>query len=619
MTGVDDRTPAADPHRIPDLRTTLPRLDHAAIGNGRVLALIAPDSSLEWLCLPRFDSPSLFGALLDPERGGVFRFLVNGAPRAASQMDYVPNTNVLRSRFESGDARWEIIDFAPRTLGSGGQLDVPHELVRLIRPLAGIPRLVIDFRPRPDYGRAGGELLVTPQGVEVRGTGMPLHLYTNVAGDRICTPAEVSVREPLYFVLSCGHRRGAPTVAAIAHVLEETVRAWRLWAMTCALPSFAPTHVLRSALCLKLHTYVDTGAIIAAATTSLPEALDTERTYDDRHCWLRSAASTAEALRRLSHLHEGTQFISFVRDLAESAPLQPVYGIGGERQLSELTLHHLRGFAGSGPVRVGSAAATRQRNDLQGEVVLCLQAMLDDPRIELDRPDDLFGLLERLVEDAIRRAPEPDTSIWEFRTSPRHYTFSRAMCWVATTRGAKLATRFGRRDLAARWAKVAEAERRVVLGRGFSESARCFTQALDGVHGDAANLLLPSLGILDARDPRFAATLHDYGSRMTRLGLMRRYTNPDDLGSTSSAFMMCSFWWAEALALAGKLGDASAVFERAVRHANRLGLLSKNVDPETGHPLGNFPHVEAHVSLINAAITIGAFLDARDGRVRAWS
>jgi hypothetical protein len=292
----------------------------------------------------------------------------------------------------------EIVDFAPRTLGAGGQLDAPHDLVRLIRPLAGVPRLVIDFRPRPDYGRVGGEHLVTPQGVEVRGVGMPLHLYTNVAGDRICTPAEVSVREPLYFVLSCGNRQGAPTVAAITHMLEETVRAWQLWAMTCALPSFAPTHVLRSALCLKLHTYVDTGAIIAAATTSIPEVLDTERTCDDRHCWLRSAASTAEALRRLSYLHEGTQFISFLRDVAESAPLQPVYGIGGERQLSELTLHHLRGFAGS-PVRIGSAAATQQRNDLHGEVVLCLQAMLDDPRIELDRPDDLFGLLERLVED----------------------------------------------------------------------------------------------------------------------------------------------------------------------------------------------------------------------------
>lgn len=618
MTGADDRTPAGDSRGIPDVRDAVPRLDHAAIGNGRVLALIAPDSSLEWLCLPRFDSPSLFGALLDPERGGVFRFLVNGAPLAASQIEYIPNTNVLRSRFESGDARWEVVDFAPRTLGPGGQLDAPHELVRLIRPLAGVPRLVIDFQPRPDYGRAAGELLVTPRGVEVRGAGTPLHLYTNLAGDRICTPAEVSVREPLYFVLSCGNRQGAPTLAAITHVLEETVRAWRLWAMTCALPSFAPAQVLRSALCLKLHTYVDTGAIIAAATTSIPEALDTERTCDDRHCWLRSAASTAEALRRLSQLHEGIQFISFLRDAAESAPLQPVYGIGGERQLSEQPLRHLRGFAGR-LVRIGSAAATRQRNDLHGEVVLCLEAMLDDPRVELDRPDDLFGLVERLVEDAIRRAPEPDTSIWEFRTSPRHYTFSRAMCWAAVTRGSKLADRFGRHDLAARWARVAEIERRLVLGRGYSESARCFTQALDGVHGDAANLLLPSLGIIDARDPRFAATLHDYGSRMTRLGLMRRYTNPDDLGATTSAFMMCSFWWAEALALAGKLGDAATVFDRAVRHANRLGLLSKNIDAETRHPLGNFPHVEAHVSLINAAITIGAFLDADGGRMRAWS
>jgi GH15 family glucan-1,4-alpha-glucosidase len=388
--------------------------------------------------------------------------------------------------------------------------------------------------------------------------------------------------------------------------------------MGCALPSFAPREVLRSALCLKLHAYIDTGAIISAATTSIPEAIGTQRTWDYRYCWLRSAAFTVDALRRLSHLNEGGQFLAFLRDIAESGPLQPVYGVGGERELPESILDHLQGFAGSGPIRIGNAAARQQQNDLNGHIVLCLQAMLDDPRIAIDRPDELFPLLERLVEDAIARAPEVDTSIWEFRTSPRHYTFSRAMCWVAVMRGAKLAAKLGHRALAARWSEHAEAERRIILGRGFNASAQCFTQALDGIHGDAANLLLPSIGIVDPRDPRFVVTLQDYGSRMTQRGLMRRYTNPDDLGSTTSVFTRCSFWWAEALALTGRLEDACSVFERVVRHANPLGLFSEDIDPETGQLLGNFPQVDTHVSLINAAMTIGGLLDARDGRVRAW-
>lgn len=594
------------------------QLDHAAIGNGRILALVAPDSSIDWLCLPRFDSPSVFGALLDPERGGTFRFLVAGAPIKAERAEYITNTNVLRSEFAADGSRWEILDFAPRTLGANARVDAPLEIVRLVRPLAGSPRFAVDFRPCPDYARITGELRTTPHGVEVFGAGAPLHLYTNVTGDRVCGRTEIVVREPLYFVLSYGHRQAPSTLASVAQALDDTIRAWRLWAMGCALPSFAPREVLRSALCLKLHAYLDTGAIISAATTSIPEAIGTQRTWDYRYCWLRSAAFTVDALRRLSHLNEGGQFLGFLRDIAEAAPLQPVYSVAGGRQLPESILDHLQGFAGTGPIRIGNAAAMQQQNDLNGHIVLCLHAMLDDPRIAIDRPDELFPLVERLVEDAIVRAPEVDTSIWEFRTSPRHYTFSRAMCWVAVVRGARLAARIGRRELAARWSELAEAERRIILGRGFNESARCFTQALDGIHGDAANLLLPSIGIIDPRDSRFVATLQDYGSRMTQRGLMRRYSNPDDLGSTTSVFTRCSFWWAEALALTGRLEDACSVFDRVVRHANPHGLFSEDIDPETGQLLGNFPLVDTHVSLINAAMTIGGLLDARDGRVRAW-
>ena len=599
------------------MRAVDARLDHGAIGNGRLLALVAPTTSIEWLCLPRFDSPSVFAALLDGERGGQFRFLVGGEP-VRGRASYLPNTNVLRTEVATGDARFEVIDFAPRIPEGGGRFETPLDLVRVIRPLAGTPRVTIDFSPRPDYARAPGRLLATQHGVEVLDAGAPLHLYSNVPGDHICGKVEIAIRRPAYFQLTYGHRPSPPTEADILFLLEETVRGWRMWSKTCALPSFAPDFVLRSALCLKLHAYVDTGAIIAAATTSVPEAIGTPRTWDYRYCWLRDAAFVVEALRRLSHLNEGEQFIGFLRDVAEGGPLQPLYGIGGERELPELVLDHLAGFAGTGPVRIGNAAAEQQQNDLNGELILCLQTVLSDPRIVIDQPETFLPLIERLVEQAIALAPLADTGIWEFRTLPRHYTFSRAMCWAAIDRGALIAARFGRPELAERWAAVAREERDIVLRRGFNPQLGCFTQALDGEHGDASNLLFPSIGLLDARDPRFLATLDHYGRHMTRRGLLQRYTNLDDFGATTSAFTICSFWWAEALALAGRLDEAVDVFRRVVAHANPLGLFSEDIEPETGRLLGNFPQAYTHVGLIHAAMTIGALLDVRDGRVRAW-
>jgi GH15 family glucan-1,4-alpha-glucosidase len=375
---------------------------------------------------------------------------------------------------------------------------------------------------------------------------------------------------------------------------------------------------MRSALCLKLCAYQDTGAIIAAATTSIPEAMGTERTWDYRFCWLRDAAFVVEALRRLGHLEEGEQFIRYLRDVAEAGPLQPVYGIGGERDLTERSLPNLSGFGGNGYVRIGNAASEQCQNDLMGELVLCLETLLADPRTVHDEPEALLPLIERMVEEAIDAAPRPDTGIWEFRTLLRHYTFSRAMCWAAIHRGAKLAARLGRPDLAARWEAVAASEREVILERAWNGERGFFAQTLDGHFPDASNLLLPAIGIIDARDPRFVSTVEAYERLLVRDGLMLRYCNMDDFGETTSAFTICSFWWAEALAMMGRLDDAVAVFQKILTHANPLGLFSEDVDPENGRLLGNFPQAYTHVGLIHAAMTIGQLLEARDGAVRAW-
>ncbi len=595
----------------------VPALDHGATGNGRVISLVSPSGAVEWLCMPRFDSPSVFGRLLDRDKGGTFVFLFGGREVRGRQA-YVPNTNVLRTEFAGAAGSWELIDFAPR-IPDGLGVRVPVEIVRLIRPLSGTPRLSVVYDPRPDYARTSPSLVGGDSTVLLDGSRDPFVLTTNLPVEYLLNRLEFTLDRPLFFRLAYGTPDGISSLQDVERSLDLTVAGWQAWAKTCAVPTFAPAEVLRSALCLKLHACHDTGAIIAAATTSIPEALGTGRTWDYRYCWLRDAAFVVEALRRLSHLHEGEQFIRYLRNVAESGPLQPLYGLGGERDLLEDQLAHLVGFGGSGPVRTGNAASHQRQNDLMGEMILCLETLLTDVRVVIPDREAFFPLIEKLVEQAIRDASTLDTGIWEFRSLLRPYTFSRAMCWAAISRGAVLARAFGRTGLAARWETIAAAERETVLTRGFSEKHGFFTQALDGQFPDASNLLLPTIGIVDATDPRFVRTVKAYEQELVVNGLMLRYRNPDDFGETSSAFTICSFWWVEALALTGRLDEAVELFNRLLTYTNPVGLFSEDIDPATGRLLGNFPQAYTHVGLIHAAMTIGELLEARNGKVRAWT
>ncbi len=593
------------------------RLDHAAIGNGRLLALVSPTSSVDWLCLPRFDSPSLFGRLLDEHRGGSFRIECADG-EVTGTLSYLRNTNVARTEFRVGDDAWEVVDFAPR-LPQGLTVHAPLAMVRLVRPLAGAPRLRVIFDPRPDYARADANMHEHGDTIVIDGAPVPLQLRTSVANAYVLERRPFVLNEPAWFVLGDGGGDAPWDLARVLHELERTIAGWRAWSQSLALPTFHPEAVLRSALVLKLHTSEDTGAVIAAATTSIPEALGTPRTWDYRYCWLRDAAFVVEVLRRLGHVMEGERFMRFLRDVTLDGPLQPVYGAAGERDLTEIMLPHLAGFAGNGHVRIGNAAYIQRQHDLTGELILCLDVLLRDPRLVHEDPRAWMPLVERLVTEAMELADQPDMGIWEFRTFLRHYTFSRAMCWVAISRGAALARMLGRPDLAEKWQARAARERRIVLRRGYNEELGFFTQALDGQFPDASNLLLPSIGLVRATDPRFLSTLDAYKARLVDGGLMLRYRNEDDFGETHSAFTLCSLWWSVALAQARRLDEAIEVFERVIAHANGVGLMSEDIDPATGALLGNFPQAYTHVGLVHAALTIGSLLDARGGHRLAWN
>jgi len=599
------------------MENTIPPLNHGAIGNGRVLALIAPTARIEWLCLPRFDSPSVFASLLDPDRGGSFGFEPADAG-ARMEMTYVANTNVLRTRVTASDGIFDVFDYAPR-VPAGASVEAPAEIHRLLLPREGCAHVRVRFDPRPDYARVVPEVVEVAHGLDVLARTSRLCLRSNVPAPFLLSGLSIRVDEPRFFILSCETPTALDSISAVRQVLDQTIAGWRAWAKTCALPSFAEREVLRSALCLKLHTFDETGAIIAAATTSITEAVGTQRTWDYRYCWLRDAAFVVEALRRLSHLAEGEAFVRFLRTVAEQGRLQPVYGIGGERDLPEQHLDHLTGFAGGRPVRIGNAAYLQEQHDLMGEMVLCLETLFTDVRVVVEDGDDVFGLVERLVDDAIAVAPSDDTGPWEFRTRLGPYTFSKVLCWVAAHRGARLATLRGRTDRAHAWDRWAEQQQREILDAAYNHKLGFFTQALHGEHPDASLLLLPTFGIIDARDPRFVSTVRAYERELVEGGLMLRYRHTDDFGETTSAFSVCSFWWVEALAMMGELEQAVALFNRLLAYANPLGLFSEDIDPKTGQLLGNFPQAYTHVGLIHAAITIGELLEARDSRFRAWT
>ncbi len=612
--------PAATPASSGDFSKTsihaAPPLNHGVIGNGRVLALVAPSTHIDWLCMPHFDSPSLFARLLDIDKGGTFAFEPTGEFR--TQMSYVTNTNVLRTRVTAADGSFDVYDYAPR-VPAGLRVEAPIEIHRVLMPREGEPQVRVRFDPRPDYARARADISEVAHGVDVFGGPTSFHLRTNAPASYVRNGLPIRLDQPRYFILSCGTPTMLDSTADVEQVMRVTIAGWRVWAKTCHIPCFAGHEVLRSALCLKLHAFDETGAIIAASTTSIPEAIGTERTWDYRYCWLRDAAFVVEALRRLGHLQEGEAFVRFLRDVAEGGPLQPLYGVGGERDLVEVHLDHLAGYANTRPVRVGNAAYFQEQHDLMGEMVLCLDSLLSDPRVIPGDRVSAMSLVERLVEKAIELFPLDDTGLWEFRTRMRPYTFSKVLCWVAAHRGARLAKLLERPDLEERWKGWAATQQAYILDAAFNKELGFFTQTLNGEHPDASILLLPTLGIIDARDPRFVSTVHAYERLLVRNGLMLRYHHPDDFGETTSAFTICSFWWVEALAMMGELDRAIEVFNRLVSFANPVGLFSEDVEPTTGQLLGNFPQAYTHVGLIHAAITIGELLEAREGRFRAWT
>lgn len=570
----------------------------ALIGNCQIAAHVDRDGAIVWCCLPRFDAPPVFGSLLDPDGGS---FLVGPASGVHGRQRYLPNTNVLETTFVDDAGSFRVVDFAPR-FSLFDRPFRPAKIVRIVEPLGGTPRIRVACRPVLGWSKARPSLEHGSHHVTFRGYPSELRLTTDAPLSYLDGEA-FALTSRRHFVLAWG----APVEEALEPLcdrfLRETSRYWQRWVKHCSIPAHYQEQVIRSALALKLHCFEDTGAIVAALTTSLPEAEGSGRNWDYRYCWLRDASYALGAFHLLGQFEEREQFIHYLLNVASSAKdldLAPLYRIDGRSDLDEEVVPGWAGFAAQGPVRIGNGAALHKQHDVFGEMVLALAPVFFDARFRDQVTPAVTDLLESLARRAVAVVGKPDAGIWETRAKWRPQTFSAAMCWAAADRGATIAERH-RPAIAAELRDAATRIHGQILERAVRADGGTLTADFDGHEVDAALLQALRLGVFRRGDPRIGATIDAIRRDLSIGGWLKRYRTDDGLGTPSVAFTLCTFWLVEVLAMFGRVDEARELMKRVDDIHAPLGLLSEDLDPATGRMWGNHPQAYSHVGLIHAA------------------
>jgi GH15 family glucan-1,4-alpha-glucosidase len=603
--------------------------DYGAIGNLRTVALVGRDAAIDWCCFPHLSSPSVFSAILDHHKGGRFRVAPRGI--AFGSQSYIENTNVLVTEFEADAALLRVTDFLPLRGDIVGRLgsEAPPEIHRILRCEGGELEVEVEWAPRFDYARA----LPTFHRVE----GGWLAEGRNVDGDTVrmtlggMTDAEVvddgegpSLRgllrltgaESAVLVTRWDSESALAGLDPSMRWLDETTATWSGWARTGGADqadewagSSLP-HVTRSELALKLLTHADSGAIAAAATTSLPETIGGIRNWDYRYCWIRDASLTVQALIALGHDTEAMEFLLWCERVSELRGdpepeeggewrLQIMYGLHGESELDEFELEHFEGYRGSRPVRIGNAAAVQLQLDIFGEL---LNSAYELVRRGSELTPSLRHFLEKVADRACAKWDEPDYGLWEVRHGTFHFTYSKMMVWLALGRAAYLADRTGLSGDAQRWVRTQEKIREQILNEGYDPEVGAFVQYFGSKELDASNLLIPFYELLPYDDPRVQGTIDATLEHLTENGLVYRYHAEDGLSGEEGAFGLCTFWLVDALSLSGRVDEAWEIYEGIANRANHVGLFAEQLDPSSGDFLGNFPQAFTHIGLINSRL-----------------
>jgi GH15 family glucan-1,4-alpha-glucosidase len=603
-------------HAVEAEMSSLPIGDYALLSDCRSAALVSRAGSVDWLCFPRFDAPAVFARILDPDGG---HFAIRPAGDFQASRTYVDRTMTLETTFlvPAGTAVLTDAMAVGRNdrghhLGAGS----PGVLLRSLKCTAGEIDVDVSYAPRPEYGLIYPILEAVAGGIAARGGATRLLLSTSaglqVAGDTAAARLHLVAGQNVNFALAYGPMWEPPLAAwdagRITERLRDTNAGWRSWsALHQAYQGPWRNLVHHSGRVLQALTFAPTGAIVAAPTTSLPEAIGGERNWDYRYTWVRDASLTMEAMWVAACPDEASKFFGFLADAAASQlrrgkDLQIMFGVGGEHDLSERALPHLTGWRASRPVRVGNGAWAQRQLDVYGELLDAAQRLADQLG-ELDPVTQQF--LAAAADTAASRWKEKDQGIWEIRGEPRDFLYSKLMCWVALDRAIALAPQLGAADRAPGWAAVRDEIRAAIDSRGWNDKAGAYTQAFGREDLDASSLMLAITGFLPGDDPRMKATTDAIAARLTdERGLVYRYLAHDGLAGQEGTFLLCTFWLAHAQALAGELDQATATFERAVAAINDVGLLAEEVDPGSGEMIGNFPQAFSHIGLVNAAWAI---------------
>jgi GH15 family glucan-1,4-alpha-glucosidase len=607
--------------------------DHGLIGDLQTAALVSADGTVDWFCSPRFDSPSVFASILDADKGGYFRICPDR--ECVTRQLYFPDTAILITRFLTPDGVGEVTDFMPI---AGDRPTDRHRLVRLLRVVRGSMRFVMEIKPRFDYGRLPHKLEINDDGAVFHADGLELTMHS--VGPRGTKPEDMGVTverlgddlrllrtlregETAGVVMeSMGGKPRRFTPGELNRLREDTARYWRNWLHRSTYTGRWREMVNRSAMTLKLMTYAPSGALVAAPTTGLPEQTGGERNWDYRYTWIRDASFSVYALLGLGYLEEAAAFGGWVRDRAmerkpgDPHPLKIMYRVDGSSDLTEESLDHFEGWRGSRPVRIGNGAADQLQLDIYGEV---MDAFYHGDTHGLQMGHIGWTVVTDLIDWVCEHWDQPDEGIWETRGGRQDFTYGRFQCWVAIDRALRLAQLRGRPADVVRWRAERDRIYAQIHERGWNPKRRAFVQHYGTDVLDSSLMLMPLMGFVAPQEPQWLRTLEAMDSELVSDSLVYRYNpsaSPDGLQGSEGTFSLCTFWYVDALARAGRLDEARLVFEKMHTYANHLGLYSEEIGL-TGEQLGNFPQAFSHLSLINAAINLDYQLDHGAGDVEA--
>jgi len=582
--------------------------EHGVIGNCTSAALISPDCSVDWLCLPFFDSPSVFAKILDRENGGYFK--ISATDIISVKQNYIPHAPILKTVFETKKGIFEIRDYMPRFITSRGEYYCPPEIHRDILLVSGAPEIIIELKPKPNYAASDATFLRAEDHIKIisqKGEYNSFYFYSNLDHEKILKGQPITLKGTSYAMLAYHEKLEKVNTDKIYVEYEKTKTYWLDWAYRTMLPEKNKDMLVRSAITLKLLTYQRTGAVIAAPTTSLPEIIGLARNWDYRYCWIRDASMIIDLYARIGHTSSATRFINFIlnRRLLKHENIRIMYGINGEKDLEERTLDHLAGYEGSKPVRIGNDAYRQKQNDLYGQLIETIYTyFIVNRRGNVILGEEIWTIVRSLAYAVTASWKEPDNGIWERRGPAQHYVHSKMMNWVAMDRAARIANIIGRRDYALKWLETADIIKSDILKNGWNEEVGSFTMYYGSEILDASNLLMLHYGFLDKADPKMVSTVKRSYGDLVKNGFTFRYVEDDGFGRPENSFIVCTFWMINALYLTGEVGKARDMFENILKHANRFGLYSEAIDVVSGRLTGNFPQGYSHLALIQTALLL---------------